>query len=1561
MVNRCQVRTLLRTVGYVAGLSLGVTAAMAGAPKPSDGRNQHMLATPFWADGINPNQVQVVPGGDGEFEPQGGQRTDFCTAGGDANGYDRPIGMTVYPTVILGQFNLEEFYCADDFTPTNSGNVNQVCWTGYFSTNVCDGDDTTAPDQWNVNFYNFDPGTGLPGTIIASFANHGGTPNMVVAQGPTGLPVGINPSLTEHVFSAALGSNVAVSAGTCYYVELFFNTNRPCFYNQSLSYEPSTETTAEGNRSFLRRNNRLFPAYQSLDFINLDMTIKIGFTAANTLAPSNAFLSCFERGPAANDNIGGATTSLACGSSTGFDNTYYTHLAAPLDPYSCRKSVIDPVDQTAGDIWFRFNPGANATATVSLCGTDTLGGLSGGDSLVSIFRLTVPANGVNVNNLTQVGCSDDACAGGFSEANMTLLTNQNYYIRVSSFTPVDMGIYNLRVFCPTPVAANDLCTTATQITQSAYTMPLGTTLNNQQTRTATTDGNVRGCGGIGMQSRGVWYKLTGLGNSVLLSTDVPTNGTIFDTYLTVYCGSCTTGGGSMLNCVAFNDDVSDTVAQSELDFCAKAGVEYFIWVGGFGGAVGDFALLARQLTDVSNQPVVCCDPQVCDEPCDFEIPANFIVENGENDNGPTVNTTEPCAIPGAYTLAGGGNLTQFNDACTLTPPAGEDRRYGKISEGQTISGNLWSVSSIQARDRDWFLFEDLEPWPDPVTIPPAIGTPGYDHATRQARTIVRYGFASEGPLRPRFYDWGAIVDFSDCTPALGFVFNDLFGCPQVLDKSHVFEGSATSQTGVTPNGRTMAFLIFHLSNGDGYPCGTNTRYWLTLEEAFPLASCVEVATQVGDQDEGATAGPTSMPTFSGTANTDGFDRGEPCYDFDPDGTRVPADPLQACTSGCDSVQRMAGCGASPITNDRFLAVTPNTPFVGKLESKIGASGATRDIDYFKMTISGPKAYVGLSVESAYVMTALITDDNCGADAITHSIAATRGHCIGGGADADDKVLLNGNGAVYIVFVFATDSFVAVGSGAMFANYFCADANAKYRCTITADPVPDCSATPICQGVTVTEAEVCVTDAELMYDACDALGDDSSIVAGDNDGCSESVFAADAIAAGPAASSVCGSLFSTYLPFPDDVFNVDQDYWQFQVTTACKLTYSLRADGSARVLVAETGAPTGIAGQRDKNGGSLCYDADNPLRVLGGEDAGACTDGTVGTLYLQPGWYSMIVSPGTVDIGLSVGDYSCGMEINYALTIQCTEIGTCCVGDDCLITTQAECSSLSGTDWDQAESCGPTYTLAAGAGGVTSIVAAPGAVQILGLGDDEVVASSMGAPFMLYGQTYNPADLGVGSNGYIVLGNADVTAIARAFPNTAEPNAMVAPLLADWDLNAAGSSVWVQTTGALGNEVTTVEWNNVALLDNFNSRATFQVQLIRPSMKIQFNYGTFTNLAKEDISTADGDPITMSSGIEDGCGIDGVNHGLTPAFLTGNKMAMFTKDLDTECFTQPPTCCPGDADSSGVVNFADITSVLANFNAVGTPGQQNPGDADCSGVTNFADITAVLANFNSVCP
>lgn len=57
----------------------------------------------------------------------------------------------------------------------------------------------------------------------------------------------------------------------------------------------------------------------------------------------------------------------------------------------------------------------------------------------------------------------------------------------------------------------------------------------------------------------------------------------------------------------------------------------------------------------------------------------------------------------------------------------------------------------------------------------------------------------------------------------------------------------------------------------------------------------------------------------------------------------------------------------------------------------------------------------------------------------------------------------------------------------------------------------------------------------------------------------------------------------------------------------------------------------------------------------------------------------------------------------------------------------------------------------------------------------------------------------------------------------------------------------------------------------------------------------------------------------------------------------------------PGDCFGDADGNLLIDFGDITSVLANWG-----GGAGPGDADGNGVVNFQDITAVLSRFGAHC-
>lgn len=63
----------------------------------------------------------------------------------------------------------------------------------------------------------------------------------------------------------------------------------------------------------------------------------------------------------------------------------------------------------------------------------------------------------------------------------------------------------------------------------------------------------------------------------------------------------------------------------------------------------------------------------------------------------------------------------------------------------------------------------------------------------------------------------------------------------------------------------------------------------------------------------------------------------------------------------------------------------------------------------------------------------------------------------------------------------------------------------------------------------------------------------------------------------------------------------------------------------------------------------------------------------------------------------------------------------------------------------------------------------------------------------------------------------------------------------------------------------------------------------------------------------------------------------------------------ECVNPPPPECPGDADGSLTVDFADITAVLSSWGMTGPN-----GDSNNDGIVNFKDITHILANFGLDC-
>lgn len=90
-------------------------------------------------------------------------------------------------------------------------------------------------------------------------------------------------------------------------------------------------------------------------------------------------------------------------------------------------------------------------------------------------------------------------------------------------------------------------------------------------------------------------------------------------------------------------------------------------------------------------------------------------------------------------------------------------------------------------------------------------------------------------------------------------------------------------------------------------------------------------------------------------------------------------------------------------------------------------------------------------------------------------------------------------------------------------------------------------------------------------------------------------------------------------------------------------------------------------------------------------------------------------------------------------------------------------------------------------------------------------------------------------------------------------------------------------------------------------------------------------------------------------ISNVNVG-GPAIGRGGALAVFGAGSDLRVYAAP---CSGDTNGDGLVNFADLNTVLAQFGQA--PPQTGPtGDVNGDGAVSFADLNIVLARFGLAC-
>ncbi|MCB0754868.1 MAG: T9SS type A sorting domain-containing protein, partial [Flavobacteriales bacterium] len=212
-------------------------------------------------------------------------------------------------------------------------------------------------------------------------------------------------------------------------------------------------------------------------------------------------------------------------------------------------------------VWYTFM-GNGDVVTFETCGSS--GSMS--DSKVLVYTGACGSLSCEAGN-------DDDC-GFLSSVTVPTINGTQYWILVTGFGS-GTGTFDLTVSCvtPPPPPVNNECANA--ITLECGDALIGTNVD------ATTVGQPTGFCGTTPGGPGVWYSFVGNGFNATVST-CGSNGTLLDTKLNVYTGSC----GSF-SCQGGNDDGCG--ARSSVTISPTVdGQTYYVLVTGFGGAEGTF-------------------------------------------------------------------------------------------------------------------------------------------------------------------------------------------------------------------------------------------------------------------------------------------------------------------------------------------------------------------------------------------------------------------------------------------------------------------------------------------------------------------------------------------------------------------------------------------------------------------------------------------------------------------------------------------------------------------------------------------------------------------------------------------------------------------------------------------------------------------------------------------------------------------------------------------------------------------------------------------------------------
>ncbi|MCC6251134.1 MAG: PKD domain-containing protein [Bacteroidia bacterium] len=351
--------------------------------------------------------------------------------------------------------------------------------------------------------------------------------------------------------------------------------------------------------------------------------------------------------PPANDNCGGAISLIAANGCVPYLQDVSGATLSPQSTPSCGGDLND-------DVWYKFTA-AQASTIIQATGQGN-------------YDMAIAAYSGTCVSMVLVDCVNNYGDGQTETLILNGLTiGQTYYLRVYDYdsgVPLNSNISICVVnIVPPPVPMNDLC-------DDAIPIYCGNIANGQNSNGGTSLGDpVAVCGGMSVAGiNGIWYRTTGNGDYFRLST---CNGTNFNTKIAVYTGSC-----ASLTCLASNDDYSGcgNGQQSQVSWQTTNGVEYYILVGGFGGAQGIFQLKLECFP--------CITPTVAGTINVTPVPATS-----------TVNDSYTLSLSGntGDVLSWEFSLNNFMNVSSIEPTDGDN----DIRIIDRINGTLYARAKVQ--------------------------------------------------------------------------------------------------------------------------------------------------------------------------------------------------------------------------------------------------------------------------------------------------------------------------------------------------------------------------------------------------------------------------------------------------------------------------------------------------------------------------------------------------------------------------------------------------------------------------------------------------------------------------------------------------------------------------------------------------------------------------------------------------------------------------------------------------------------------------------------------------